>query len=92
MTAPAGQIATLQVPVWSTGFRGPVGPVLAHAKGILGKAQPGKGQPIDIAVTSGEIHIWLLASGDTFAIDLQALCQAAAEAVEANWRPVEARR
>ncbi len=92
MNAPTGQIAVLQVPVWSTGFRGPVGPVLAHSKGVMGKAQPGKGQPIDITVTTGEIHIWLMASGDTFAVDLQALCQAAGDAVEAKWRPVEVRR
>ena len=66
-----------------TAFIGPR--LLASGASIHGKAA-------DLCVTSSEIHICLRYSGNTFAIDLQALCQAAVDALEANWRPVEARR
>lgn len=86
MSAPAGQIAMLQVPVWSTGFRGPVGQRLLVSEGRI------DGKAADLCVTSSEIHICLRFSGDTFAVDLQALCQAAVDALDATWRPVEVRQ
>ena len=82
MSAPAalpdGCIGTLNVAVWRVGSRGPQGVALAASDGRIG------GHPVEITVTTAEIHLCILTRNECFALDLQAVAQRVFDVVEAD--------
>ena len=69
-------IGRFSVPVWRVGQRGPLGAPLAASEGQIGV------HPVAITVTDAEEHIRVLSRNEAFALDLQAVVQAAFDLVE----------
>lgn len=76
-TLPRTCIGTFEVPVWAMGRRTASGVALAASNAAI------DGSPVIITVTDVEIH-FQVGSGLTFALDLQAVCQAGFDVVEAH--------
>ena len=83
-TLPRTCIGTFDVPVWAIGRRTASGVALAASNAGI------EGSPVIITVTDVEIH-FQVGSGLTFGVDLQAVCQAGFDVVEAYCRRKDSR-